>query len=175
MPEASLSEKFSLYRIILNETAVSYDDVMILDELERIGVIVNSPQVATAKHFPHPEKSNLIEFERTPIKKISHQASHWVPAYAGCTLGLAAAFLSRFFRQDCELDEERLEILFGIHANSDDAYSTGFDEAELAALAAERDRLMGNRSFLDRMTSTRWLMQESDFRLLLFEGCPGFT
>lgn len=175
MPEARLSEKFSLYRIILNETAVSPDDVTILDELERIGVIVNSPQVATARHFPHPEKSNLIEFERTPIKKISHQASHWVPAYAGCTLGLAAAFLSRFFRQDCELDEERLEILFGIHANSDDAYSTGFDEAELAALAAERDRLMGNRSFLDRMTSTRWLMQESDFRLLLFEGCPGFT
>ena len=109
------------HRPLLIETAVSDQDVKILDELERVGGIVNSPQVATAKHFPHPEKTNLIEFERTPLKKISHQSSHRVPAYAGCTLGLAAAFLSRFFREDCELDAERLEILFGIHANSDNA------------------------------------------------------
>ncbi|MES2707803.1 MAG: hypothetical protein V4726_14520 [Verrucomicrobiota bacterium] len=175
MPSATLAEKFATYLIILHETGLRNEDIVVLQELEIVGSIVNNPQVAQAKHFPHPEKTNLIEFDRTPFKKISHQASHWIPAYAGCALGLAASFLSRFFRGDCGLDVERLEILFGFHANSADAYTTAFDEGELAALGVERRKLLENQPFIRRMTSERWLMREEDFRLTLFDGCPGYV
>lgn len=175
MPTATLAEKFGTYLIIVRETGLTDGHRQVLAELSAVGDIVNNPQVAQAKPFPHPEKKNLIEFDRTPWKKISCQASHWIPAYAGCTLGLASGFLSSFFRGDCGLDAERLEILFGIHANSEDAYTTGFDEGELASLAAQRKRLMENESFLRRMTSERWLMQEADFQLTLFDGCPGYV
>ena len=175
MPASTLAEKFSTYLIILKKTELGNRDTVVLQELEAVGLIVNNPQVVQARHFPHPEKTNLIEFNRTPLKKISHHAGHWIPAYAGCALGLASSFLSRFFREECGLDAERLEILFGIHANSPDAYTTGFDEAELAALAFERRKLLSNQRFIRRMTSERWLMREADFQLTLFDGCPGFA
>lgn len=174
-PNATLAEKYDTYLIILKETGLREEDIAVLSELEIVSGIVNNPQVAQARIFYHPEKTNLVEFERTPLKKISHQASHWIPAYAGCVLGLAASFLSRFFLEDCGLDVERLEILFGIHANSENSYTTGFDESELAALAAERKKLMMNQAFIRRMTSDRWRMRVSDFRLPLFDGCPGYV
>lgn len=175
MPTATLAEKYATYLIILHETGLRNEDTAILHELEVVGFIVNNPQVAQAKPFPHPEKNNLIEFERTPLKKFSHQASHWIPAYAGCALGLACSFLSRFFRTECGLDVERLEILFGFHAHSPDAYTTAFDESELAALGAERRKLLENQAFIRRMTSERWMMREEDFQLTLFDGCPGYV
>lgn len=175
MPTATLAEKFATYLIIVKETGLRHEDIAVLDELEIIGGIVNNPQVVQAKPFPHPEKTNLIEFDRTPLKKISHHATHWIPAYAGCALGLGCGFLSRFFREDCGLDAERLEILFGFHANSADVYTTAFDEGELATLGTERRRLLGNQNFIRRMTSERWLMKVSDFQLELFDGCPGYV
>jgi hypothetical protein len=173
-PHATLAEKFDRYLGILKNKGLKDADIAVLHELEVVGSIVNNPQVAQARHFPHPEKTNLIEFDRTPLKKISHQASHWIPAYAGCTLGLASEFLSRFFREECGLDAERLEILFGIHANSSEVYTTGFDEGELSALSAARQKLLSNQPFLRRMTSERWMMKASDFQLTLFDGCPGY-
>lgn len=173
-PHATLAEKFEKYLRIIKGFGLRDADIAILHELEIVGSVINNPQVAQARLFPHPEKTNLIEFDRTPLKKISHQAAHWIPAYAGCALGLASAFLSRYFREDCGLDIDRLEILFGIHANSEDAYVTGFDESELAALNAARRTLLANPAFLRRMTSERWRMKTEDFRLSLFEGCPGY-
>lgn len=175
MTTATLAEKFGTYLLIIQQTGLTHSDIAVLEELEAIGEVLNNPQVAQAKHFDHPEKSNLIEFDRTPLKKISHHSSHWIPAYAACTLGLASSFLSRFFRSNCGMDCERLEILFGIHAHSEDVYTTAFDEGELASLNEESRKLLENLPFLNRMKSERWLMQESDFKLSLFEGCPGFT
>lgn len=172
---ATLAEKFDRYLQIMKHRGLQDVDIAILHELELVGRIVNSPQVAQARPFAHPEKTNLIEFDRTPLKKISHQASHWIPAYAGCTLGLSASFLSRFYRVECGLDADRLEILFGIHARSSDAYTTAFDEGELAALAAARRTLLGHQPFIRRLTSERWQMNVSDFELPLFDGCPGYV
>ncbi len=174
-PLASLAQKYDRYLNIIRSVDLDDVDIAILHELEVIGQIVNNPQVAQARAFPHPEKNNLIEFDRTALKKISHQASHWIPAYAGCALGLAASFLSRFFREDCRLDTDRLEILFGIHASSTEAYVTGFDEGELAALKTAQDTLLANVPFLRRMASERWQVKEADFRVTLFDGCPGFA
>ena len=173
-PHATLAEKFDRYLGIIKNAGLKDADIAVLHELEIVGSIVNNPQVARARPFPHPEKTNLIEFDRTPLKKISHQASHWIPAYAGCALALASEFLSRFFRDECGLDPDRLEILFGVHADSADVYTTGFDEVELAALSAARQRLLSNQPFLRRMTSERWGMKTSDFQLTLFDGCPGY-
>ncbi len=172
---ATLAQKFDRYLGIVKNRGLSDVDIAILHELEIVGGIVNDPQVAQARPFHDPQKPHLIEFDRTPLKKISHQSSHWIPAYAGCALGLASAFLSRFFRGECAMDAERLEILFGIHAQSSDAYTTAFDEGELAALSAARDRLLANQPFLRRMTSQRWCMNINDFELPLFDGCPGYN
>ncbi len=174
-PAATLARKFDRYLHIIAQSGLPEADIAILHELELVGHIVNSPQVVQARAVPHPEKTNLIEFDRTPLKKISHQASHWIPAYAGCTLGLAASFLSRFYRELCGLDTDRLEILFGLHARSPDAYTTAFDESELAALAAARRALLANAPFMRRMTSERWRMKPADFELSLFDGCPGYA
>lgn len=174
-PDHTLAQKFDRYLHIMKHTGLQDADIAVLHELELVGRIVNNPQVAQARAFPHPEKTNLIEFERTPLKKISHQASHWIPAYAGCTLGLTSSFLSRFYRIQCELDIDRLEILFGIHARCSDSYTTGFDEGELSALATARRTLLANQPFIRRLTSERWQMKASDFALPLFEGCPGYV
>jgi len=174
-PTATLAEKFDRYLQIMTREVLADADIAILHELELVSRIVNNPQVAQAHPVAHAEKSNLIEFDRTPLKKISHQAAHWIPAYAGCSLGLACAFLSRFYRLQCAFDTDRLEILFGIHACSPDSYTTAFDQGALTSLAAARCRLLANQAFMRRLSSPRWLMHPSDFALTLFDGCPGYA
>ena len=171
---ATLAYKFEMYLRIVRRHELEDVEIATLHELEIVSQILGNPQVAQARDFPHPEKKNLIEFERTPIKKMSYDASHWVPAYGGACLGLAADFLTRFFRERCEFDPEKIEILFGTHAQSDERYATGFDESLLRALREERDNLIGNEDFLQLMASDRWKVDPSAFELGLFAGCPAF-
>ncbi|MGI8601542.1 MAG: hypothetical protein ACR2OZ_00925 [Verrucomicrobiales bacterium] len=171
---ATLAYKFEMYLKIIVAQQLEDLEVATLHELEIVSQILVNPQVAQARDFPHPERTNLVEFERTPVKKISYDASHWVPAYAGASLGLAAGFLSRFYRERCGFDVDKLEILFGTHACNDDRYTLGFDDTLLRRLRDERDTLLANDYFLELMASPRWKVDASEFALELFDGCPAF-
>lgn len=171
---ATLAYKFEMYLKIVSRQQLEDEEIVVLHELELAGQVLMNPQVAQARDFPHPERHNLIEFERTPLKKISYAASHWVPAYAGACLGLACAFLSRYYRERCGFGVEKVEILFGTHAHNDERYATGFDPGLMDSLRAERDRLLGCENFLAEMGSDRWRVAPEAFGLELFAGCPGF-
>jgi hypothetical protein len=171
---ATLAYKFEMYLRIIRGGQLDDIEIATLHELEIISQILMNPQVAQARDFPHPEKKNLIEFERTPVKKISHDASHWIPAYSGTCLGLAISFLSQYYRGRCGFDCDKIEILFGTHAYNLDRYATGFDESQLRTLRDERDTLLANDGFLELMASDRYKVQADAFALALFDGCPGF-
>jgi hypothetical protein len=171
---ATLAYKFEMYLRIIRGGQLDDVDIAILHELEIVSQILMNPQVAQARDFPHPEKKNLIEFERTPVKKMSHDASHWVPAYSGTCLGLGVSFLGRYYRGRCGFDCDKIEILFGTHAHNTDRYATGFDESLLRTLRDERDTLLTNEEFLELMASERYKVPAEDFALSLFDGCPGF-
>ncbi len=175
---ATLAYKFDMYLRIVHkidpEDGLEDMEIATLHELEIASQALNNPQVAQGQHFEHPTKKNLIEFERTPLKKMSCETGNWIPLYSGCCLGLAVSFLDRFFVERCVYDPVKLEILFGTHASGEDRYATGFDTAQLTDLRTEVDRLLSREAFLTEMASARWKMDPADFDLALFDGCPGF-
>ena len=170
--EATLASKFERLLHDFQQNEVLKDvELVVLHELEILGGILHDPHVAQARDYPHPERKDLIEFERTPLKGFSHDITTWPPAYAGVVLGMVNGFLGRFFRERCECDAARVEALLGHHASSDTYYSAAFDPQVLRDLKAQEQRLLLNASFLLHMSSERWKIPSTDFQILLLDGC----
>ena len=165
-----LVEKFSKYLELTQNDDVTLTDVehALLTELEAIEQILNNPSMAQARLFDHPEKDNLIEFERTPLKKISKESTNWIPDYAGCTLGLSVRFLNSFILEHCEMDADKVEVLLGIHASSPSGYSVGLEPSSLERLGVEEDKLIRDQPFMETMASERWKLTRDWFQCRIF-------
>jgi hypothetical protein len=170
--DSTLARKFERLLGICKADDVLHDlELVQLHELELVGQMLNNPQVAQARDFPHPERQDLIEFERTPLKGFSHDVTTWPPEYAGAVLGLVNGFLGGFFRQRCGLDKARIEALLGTHLGSEDSYAARFDKPLLAHLKAQERRLLENTPFLKHMTGSRWKLSAKQFEVTLLEDC----
>lgn len=163
---ADIVEKFYRYLELVkgDDETLTETELAVLNELNIIDQVLNNPTMSQARSVDHPEKDNLIEFERTPLKKISRESTNWIPEYAGATLGLTVGFLNMFILDHCEMDPDKVEVLLGIHASSPSAYSVGMEKSSLQRLAVEEGKLLQDQTFVETMQSDRWKLQPSWFR-----------
>ncbi|MCB1094215.1 MAG: hypothetical protein KDN22_01430 [Verrucomicrobiae bacterium] len=168
--ESDLVEKFYRYLELIKGDGETLTEVelAVLTELKTIETVLNNPSMAQARSVDHPEKKNLIEFERTQLKKISRESTNWIPEYAGCTLGLTVGFLNMFILDHCGMDTDKVEVILGIHASSESAYSVGLETSSLERLKVEEDKLLRDETFMETMRSERWKLPSSWFRCRLF-------
>jgi len=169
-PHDSLVEKFANYlELTRDKTDVLTEiEMAIINELEVIEQTLNNPSMAQARPFKQSDKDNLIEFDRTPLKKISRESTNWIPDYAGCTLGLAVRFLNAFILEHCEMDADKVEVVLGIHASSPSGYAVGIEPSSLERLAAEEKKLLLDQEFMEIMASERWKLPKEWFQCRLF-------
>lgn len=173
--KGELAEKFSRYLALTRKDGDSLAEIesALLGELAAIELILNHPSTAQARPFDHPEKDNLIEFERTPLKKISKESTNWIPDYAGCTLGMTVGFLNAYLLDHCAMDADKVDVVFGIHASSASGYSVGMEPSSLKRLAVEQDKLLRDSAFMETMRSERWKLGENWFRCRIFAASAG--
>jgi hypothetical protein len=170
--EPTLARKYETLLCSFHPDDVLTDlELVTLHELELVAKILSAPGIAQARDYPHAERADLIEFERTPLKGFSHDVTTWPPEYAGAVLGMVNGFLGNFLRHRCGFDAERTEALFGTHLSSEDFYATKFDRHLLKELAVQQQRLLGNASFLSHMSGSRWKIPAQAFHIALLEDC----
>ena len=169
---ATLAQKFERVLHDLQPEEVLTDaEIVCLHELEIISQILNQPQVAQARDYPHPERDDLIEFDRTPFKCLSHDITTWPPVYAGVVLGMVNGFLGEFFLKRCKCSPERISALFGNHASSDTHYVVAFDRQLLKELKMQEQIILDNSDFIRHMASARWKIPTSHFVVSVLDGC----
>jgi hypothetical protein len=170
--DSTLARKFErLLGICKPDEVLSDLELVQLHELELVGQMLNNPQIAQARDFPHPDREDLIEFARTPLKGFSHDVTTWPPEYGGAVLGMVNGFLGNFFRERCGLDRPRIEALLGTHLGSEDSYAARFDKPLLASLKAQEERLLQNAEFLKHMSGSRWKLPTHQFHVTLLHDC----
>jgi len=141
-----------------------------LHELTLVEDLLRDPQVAQARDFPHPTRTDLIEFERTPLKCFSHDTTTCPPEYAGAVLGLVNGFVGSFFRKRCGCTLDRVEALFGTHLVSEDHHTATFGRQMLEDFRKQEQQLLANTAFMNHMASSRWKISPESFRLALLES-----
>jgi hypothetical protein len=161
---SSLVRKFDRFLELRHQDALPDGEIAILEELDAVDEVISRPQVAQARPFPHPSKTNLIEFERTGILKISRESSGWLPEYSACVLALACGFLDRFYLDYCRMDRDDLEVLFGMHSSSSAGYAAKVDPRMIEDFRRQSENLQGKSGFLERLGSPRWKVNAEQVR-----------
>jgi len=161
---SSLIRKFDRYLELRHRYALPDGEIAVLKELDAIDAVISRPQVARARAFPHPSKTNLIEFERTEILKISRESSGWLPEYSACVLALACGFLDRFYLDYCQMDRDDLEVLFGMHSSSSAGYAAKVDPRIIQDFRRQSEDLQGKSGLFDRLASPRWKVTPEQVR-----------
>ena len=162
----SLLEKFNAYLRSTTRIGLQAADIAVLQELEMIEQMLGVPNSTQAHPFPQSQNERLIEFDRTPLKKVSTNVTHWIPEYSGASIGLVVSILNSLFFDRGKMNSREFANLFGIHFTGPSRARIAVVDEELAdGLRFEQEILLENKEFVERMISDRWKFEVSDFRL----------
>ena len=167
MHPKTLADKFDAYLRDRNKGELDQMEATVLQELEMVGKLLCSPQPAESYDFWRPSDDRVTDFERTPLKKIPGNITHWQPEFSGAVLGMAVSAIKRILLVRCGHCVGEMEKLFGMQLSTPNSHIVAFDEELLDALRTEQDVLVSNADFMQRMQSKRWRMRPSDFQLSL--------
>ena len=162
--EWSLLEKAEAFlkNRVSKEARLPEEERRLLEELEVVKNCLIYPEMRQAEPFPS-EKKNLIQFPRSPIKKIGLEVSTWVPEYAACVLAISLGSLRRIFCEYVRLSESQLEIYLGDHISNSEGYGNSLNPKSKEILLEEIATLRSNEGFMRGLKGPRWCLDSGMF------------